>query len=296
MSLALAASVNQDGLIIATTALSGALLTRPSRASWWAAAVLLGLAAMAKPYLAVLALVFPATYPGPWRRDTLHGFLAACLPAAVWTAVMTAFVAVPFVRAPPEPAGPLWPGPPGTIFATNSPAEQLQTLLSAPQRLVTLPVRTLLAGWEVYWREFIGVLGTLDVLLPETTYVAWAAIIILAIGASLLLERSPPSSRTLRQIAVSDSVVLLSLLAAATTAFLLQYLSWTRVGATLIEGVQGRYFIPIAVFTIPLLQTFRRPRLWTTTAYAALASIVAAAVLANTVFLLLLTVFAYYIR
>jgi uncharacterized membrane protein len=296
MSLSLAASVNQDGLIIAAAALSAALLTRQTRAAWWAGAVLLGLAAMAKPYLALLAFALPVTYPGRLGRDALAGFLVGCVPAALWTAAMTAFVAVPFTREPPEPAGPLWPGPPGTIFSTNSPAEQLHILLASPLRLITLPVMTLQAGWEAYWREFIGVLGALDVLLPESVYALWARLVVLAIAGSLLLERPPPPARPLRPIATANAVILFSLVTAATTAFLLQYLSWTRVGAALIEGVQGRYFIPIAVFTLPLLQIPGRRRPWNVAGLAALTSIVSLGVLTDAVFLMLLTLFAYYTR
>ena len=36
------------------------------------------------------------------------------------------------------------------------------------------------------------------------------------------------------------------------TVFAFQYLTWTLPGATVIGGVQGRYFIPLALF-VPLM-------------------------------------------
>jgi uncharacterized membrane protein len=209
---------------------------------------------------------------------------------------MTALVATPFVRGPAEPAGPLWDGPPGTIFATTNPMAQLHVLLASPLRLVALPYRSLLAGWEHYWREFIGVLGSLDVLLPEPVYRTWAWIVILAVAGCLLFERQPPPPRTRVRCAIINGIILFSLAASSLTAFILQYLSWTRVGTALIDGVQGRYFIPVAVFGVPLLQLAGRPRLWNQLGLGAVATAVSVAVMSSAVFLMLLTVFAYYTR
>jgi uncharacterized membrane protein len=52
-----------------------------------------------------------------------------------------------------------------------------------------------------------------------------------------------------RGVAPARAVVIaLAAAAAATLAiFAAQYLTWTPVGATRIEGVQGRYFLPVAL-------------------------------------------------
>lgn len=44
-----------------------------------------------------------------------------------------------------------------------------------------------------------------------------------------------------------------ALLAAILLIFLLEYLSWTALGAGFVDGVQGRYFLPIALFLPCLL-------------------------------------------
>jgi uncharacterized membrane protein len=40
--------------------------------------------------------------------------------------------------------------------------------------------------------------------------------------------------------------------------FVIQYLSWTRPGAEIIDGVQGRYFIPLAAALALAVPGYRR--------------------------------------
>lgn len=260
MSLSLAASINQDGLVIACAALAGALLTRPERRAWWCAALLLDLAAMAKPNLLPLALLVPVLTPGGWRNNRARaglGFTLAAGPAAIWTAAMALFVATPFPRPPAQPGGPLWTGDLQRLFATTDPAAQLHILLEAPLRMITLPLAGLWEKGVWFWREAIGVIGTLDVVLPMPMYTAWTWALAAGLLAGLFESgRRPPDLRpTAAVIAVGGGVL------AVWAICILQYLSWTRVGADVVEGLQGRYLIPIAALALPVasLPILRRP-------------------------------------
>lgn len=251
MSLSLAASVNHDGLIIGCAALAGALLTRTAQWSWWGGAGSFALAAMAKPYLLPLALLLPATFPGGWRRkpgQAAAGLAVAALPAIIWGVLMAVFVAAPFVRGPAQPGGPLWSGPPGTLFGTTSPGEQLRILLAAPTRLLTMPAESVWTNWRWLWHEAIGVIGALDVVLPKELYTLWAWGLVASVLAGFFVS----SVRTGATSVLPVAAALLGAVASICCAYLLIYLSWTRVGEALIEGVQGRYFLPIAVLALPM--------------------------------------------
>ena len=87
-----------------------------------------------------------------------------------------------------------------------------------------------------YQQSFIGILGWLDTSLPVISYpLLW-----LGLGACALVSVSPP-------VGSADWGARCLLLLAATTSigliFLSQLVTWTAHPATVIEGVQGRYFV-----------------------------------------------------
>lgn len=256
----LAASINQDGNVIACAALAGSLLLpgkegKSGRRLWLSGCFLFGLAAMAKPFLLPLALIPLATVPGGFRRNvalTSGGLALAVLPALLWGGAMALFVAAPFIRGPALPAGPLWSGPAGTMFPTTNPAEQLHILLAVTSRLWRLPLDTA-ANDPWLWREIVGLLGTLDIALPDSLYDFWRPALAAAGLAGMMAcreqARTPNVALWLPLAALAGGILSIWLV------FILQYLSWTTVGLARIEGVQGRYFLPILVLAFPLLLT-----------------------------------------
>lgn len=295
MSLALAASVNQDGVVIACAALAAALLTRSSLRAWWFGVLLFGLAAMAKPFLLPLVLIVPATMPDGVRRApgrALAGVALALVPALAWGAAMATFVAAPFVRGPAQPGGPLYAGPPGTVFATTNPGEQLHILLADPYRLLSLPIDSAWDKGEWLWREVVGVLGTLDVLLPIDVYDWW----VWALGAALLAGLLANPFRLEGRRVLPGLAALLGLVCAVWMAYLLQYLSWTRVGDAVIDGIQGRYFIPVAALALPVLAFAEQPSRLGSALRTALSLPVVLIAVADVAILPLTVLNAYYIR
>lgn len=249
MAISLGASLNQDGLLIAVSALAAALASRgpedrPARLG--AAALICAVATVKLPYLVLAAMLLLPLGDGGWRALARRAGLVAliALPALAWTAYAMQAIAIPMVWGPYE-AGPLWPGPPGTVFDSTDPAAQLRVLAADPARLLTLPFRTI-AGDTWLARQAVGVLGWLAIPMPRWLYLLWGAAIGCAAGADGL-GRAPRGRLGWR---LADAgLLLLAALAGVVLIYLSQYLVWTRVGAARIDGPQGRYLLPL----VPML-------------------------------------------
>jgi hypothetical protein len=186
MSLSLGASCSQDGLLIATAALTAALLSRtgpsaPERWSWWLGAGALACVILAKPpYLPLAALLL---FPLPLRRADLAdpaamrarigAVLLASVPGVLWAACAAAWVSTPFLwpmtDAAPYVPGPLYTGDPSLRLWTTDPSRQLHILLAHPSLFLTLPLVHFQSSMWLIWfaATFIGLLGTLTVILPS---------------------------------------------------------------------------------------------------------------------------------
>ena len=247
MTLSLAASFNQDGLLIAGSALAASLASRPGPRRV-AAALIAIVAAVKLPYVPLAALLL--TGPGlSWRRAGLAS--ATALPALLWTATMLASVSAPVDR-PPHVPGPLWPGDPATIFSSTDPMAQLRVLLAEPARLVWLPASTLIHDpWLL--RQGIGVLGWLNVQLPESAYQAWMVALAGGLLADLLAARG-------QEVRMRDTLLIAAAAVASVWAiYISQYLTWTDVGLARINGPSGRYFLPLLPLAGLAMPSLRLP-------------------------------------
>lgn len=240
MSLALFASVSQDGPMIASGALAAVLLARAADAAGGrrgacltGGCIALALVGMARPAylpLVLLPLLVPRV-PLGWR---VGGTAAATGAIVTWIALTDRM----------------------TLFRPEAlqVARQMHAALAHPglwPAIAAGTIRVQLAHHLPYVQEFVGVLGWLDTPLPAPFYAVALAGLALALVLSL-----PPQPR----LAPGPRLLAGLLLAAAALAvFVLQYLSWSPVGASYVEGVQGRYFLPVAVFLPLVLPHLRRP-------------------------------------
>lgn len=110
-------------------------------------------------------------------------------------------------------------------FVAENPCEYIQALIS-----------TLMIWGESYCYQFIGVLGLLQIHLPRWFYYLYAFFILLG---SVWGE--------LRMTIYQRLGCWLAVFLVAIVIFFNQYLTWSSVGASMIDGVQGRYMIPLAV-------------------------------------------------
>lgn len=240
MSLALYAQITADGLLIATTALGCALICRarseerPMEA-WelFAAAACFASVGMTKPPYALFGLALLAV-DAPLRRRA--GAAIAILAVGVlWTLFTTLTVQTPLLRE----------------GANLDPGGQVARLLADPLRVADVARATLAANWTAYRMTVIGVLGWLDTPLPPGFYPAAWGMLAAAVAACASFG-APPAWRNL-----SWSVILLAagVFGAIHGAL---YITWNPVGAPIVEGVAGRYFLPVLLFLGLTLEGRRR--------------------------------------
>ena len=96
-------------------------------------------------------------------------------------------------------------------------------------------------------REWIGTLGWLNVHLPLWAYVIFGILIIV-----LLVSESPAfHPAAVRFWRIFFAAISMAVIGAIAVAL---YAQWNAVAATTINGIQGRYFIPVGILLLPALQ------------------------------------------
>lgn len=249
LSLSLAASVSQDGLLIAAAALAAACSTVVDRTrllaspAWWTMTVLVACIVLAKPpYLPFVILLFlPLARGARWRLPSEMrlrlGALATILSlAAAWTVLTVRVASAPIFRDPEE-AGPLWPGLRPAMFDRTDMAAQLFVLTGHPLRFLTLPLHSIWQHPEIL-SQMLSLLGWLNLRLPRELVIGWAAALICA-GLADVVGRDRTGGW------MDAALLLASSFAAVLLIYCSQYLSFTPVGWDWISGVQGRYFLPL---------------------------------------------------
>jgi uncharacterized membrane protein len=128
------------------------------------------------------------------------------------------------------------------------PGEQIAGVERHPVRFAAIAGRTVAGEWRGYVGGAIGLFGRSDIWLPRSVQFLYGAAMLW-----LLWMTGEPALTTLR-------VRLGAGLGVAGTAVLVvvsQYIFWTPAGASLVQGVQGRYFLPLLV---PLFVVLRRSK------------------------------------
>jgi uncharacterized membrane protein len=237
MSVALYSTLTNDGLLIVTTALGCAVICRAmhegrplQRMEVVAAAVCFALVGMTKLPYALLGLIFLAcsTERPRWRY-------AACAAVFGLSAAWTAWMALAVQTSITSPG------------LNVDAGDQLRWLAAHPMALFSVAGQTLKNNFDPYVHMFIGVLGWLDAGLPESYHrVAWP-VLGLALAASLSRGRNA----AWRWAPLLAAVILVALFGAIHAAL---YLTWNEVGASYVQGVQGRYFLPLAILGCLLVE------------------------------------------
>ena len=134
--------------------------------------------------------------------------------------------------------------PPGSA----NPAAQLAALMANPASIFAIIGNTIYLSTGTYAWEFIGRLAWNDIPLPPF-YLALAGI---SLAVCTLASMAGP--------AVARRHVLIGSMLATVGIFCLLFLDWTPPGSDHVEGVTGRYFIPIALFIGLALPTWQASR------------------------------------
>jgi len=262
MTLFLAPSLSIDGLIIASSILLTATLLDLARneqqpvklQAWFIIPGALALLALGKVvYCPLILLIFlsPKALFNQ-ERSRLYLFITSLSLAAIsyllwhWLTGKTGTAAVtniPFDYTNFQAKDQLLP-----LLDSK---KQLQFLQHYPGTIFTILSRTLQEQGKHYIESFIGLLGWLDTRLPIWIYISYPlALIVRAFG----------SRSNGKQILIEKSL-LTSIWALCSGGILLGfYLLATPVGNAIIGGIQGRYFIPIALpLLLALCAGYRNP-------------------------------------
>jgi uncharacterized membrane protein len=114
---------------------------------------------------------------------------------------------------------------------------QTEFILTEPFTALSAILNSLALNWKDYLLMFVGNLGWGDTPLPFSLICIYVFMLIL----TAILDKSEVKIKFKDKLVFS--LVFLSLF---TSIFVLEYLTWTPVGKTVVDGVHGRYFIPIA--------------------------------------------------
>ena len=233
-TLALACSASQDSLLLGACALTVALIdaittaARPAngREAILATALLISIASARPPYAGFLPLLLFLS-PTLTRRTKVL-LSASIVLTLAWCLFIALHVSV-------------------KLGGADMP-RQLVLMRQDPGLLPRILFHTLHHDAGALSEQFIGVLGWLDTSLPRPYIRAQTAILLLAALASHTAARP----RIFPAAGIAFAVA---------SIFILQFLTWTWPGQDLITGVQGRYFIPIALVCALALGVTARPRL-----------------------------------
>lgn len=119
-----------------------------------------------------------------------------------------------------------------------SPGEQMQFILSNPFHYLGIIVGTFLQDARIYFDQYIGQLGWLNINLPEPLRIVYFIAIMLIAFTDMPKQQS---------VSCRQKIVILSTgLAAVVMIATSLYMTTNQVGRTFIGGIQGRYFIPIS--------------------------------------------------
>jgi hypothetical protein len=254
MTMFLAGTVNQDGVLIPMTCLACAALTRGGRGFWWLALCLFVLVLGSKPPYILLLGVFLLPLRGLafWRR--VRNVALACVPLWLWIVLVVAFVAVPFDHPPYHP-GPLFAGQAEVMLYHSNPLANLHILLADPVRFITIPTATIYRNGIQTLREMIGVLGLLQIMLPNPLYTLWGLSFSLSVAGLLVCARPGPELPR-RPAAIAFLSVVTLIILTVWAIMIVQYMSWTLVGARHVQGFEGRYgliLLPFLILAVPWL-------------------------------------------
>jgi uncharacterized membrane protein len=239
LPLFLAGTLSADPVTIGLGLLATALLLRmmlaPAPITWRAvaatAACLAGVGLCKSVYVPIAALVFavPAgKFPSRQRRwhATLAILLATLLPAAGWSALANPMNAR-------QRGGP--------------PANQLHWIMQHPIAYTAVCGRTLERDGTAVLISTIGVLGWLDTVVGRGYTAGYFVLILwMTLNDADAAERI----RLLPRL-IAAAAVAVSLLAIATSIYML----WEKPGEPYLEGVQGRYALPLALLTAVVIRS-----------------------------------------
>ncbi|WP_431966466.1 DUF2142 domain-containing protein [Nocardia sp. bgisy134] len=156
---------------------------------------------------------------------------------------------------------------------TVKPGEQLGEILGDPLHFLNVFGDSIFYRDQRWFTQFFGELGFAYIDVPAIAVLACLLAFALSIG---IADRMNPRTATF----VRTLIVALTVAASVAMIYVTLYMSFTPVGYYIIDGVQGRYFVPLALIAFAALLRWMPLRLTDargkTPAWGAAVTIVAA--------------------
>lgn len=136
----------------------------------------------------------------------------------------------------------------GNVLSTGgvaSPKDQIVYVLHHPISYIKTIIRTIKISCKFYIKSFIGVLGWLDTFLPGYLIKSYVVFLI----AAGVISKNEKIIKTRTRVIFVLIAILISLLVISAL-----YVTFTAVGKPVVEGVQGRYFIPAGILFLLSLE------------------------------------------
>ncbi len=242
MSLSLASSVSADQLVLASIALAVAYyltLFDKQKLSMSEATIIIGsamvISLMKAPYSIVL-LMF-ALLPQRMFKDrkAYFAFLLSLVASILvfnfgWNYFVGTYSGAEVTRA-------MFPTLPA------NPGQQISSIVASPAVFLIKFVYSFFIQGSYYLSSMIGILGQGNLVLNSLVYFLYTILLTL----TLLLDSAEQKSIYWYHRLFSGGLII-SLIGFIS---IVMYLTWTAVGATLVRGVQGRYFLPL-LFLVPI--------------------------------------------
>lgn len=213
----------------------GANLNRVELAALLITALALPLCKPTYVLLALLIVLIPSSRLGlaGWSRALPWIFAAmGAIGFAIWMKI-----------AAPTGEGTSLMRPPHQWYTVH-PDEQLRHILGHPLDFLDTFGDSILRRDQEWFTEFFGELGFAYIDVPATTIVTCLLAFAVSVGIAERLS-APDFRRTL--------VVALTVAAGVAMIYVTLYMSFTPVAYFIIDGVQGRYFVPLAVLAFAVL-------------------------------------------
>ena len=239
MTVAQMASSSQDAMCFAVAALCVALLSRlntelPQRKRrlclLLSTTLLITIIAARTPYAALSLFFLYFAYSFRDRPilavECCVAFAATWIITILWSLYVAAYVSVPF-------------GLEGADWG-----EQARFILQSPLEWLGILAQSWYQRWNFYLGSFIGIVGYLDTKFP----IYYLSLTGLTLCLAFLMSYWPERRTFFRSLRDQALVPCLIVLGTIVGIFLVLYISWSPVQYPIIEGPQGRYFIPAALF------------------------------------------------
>ncbi|HWP44821.1 MAG TPA: DUF2142 domain-containing protein [Blastocatellia bacterium] len=131
------------------------------------------------------------------------------------------------------------------------PGAQIRFILDNPIRFLSFLYKTLICRGNFYFQSYIGLLGWIDTKLSVWTYTFYP---ILTAAACLIGSRSDKKRTDWKGAGIAGALTIIF----STLLILTMFMYWNPVGdaSPFMQGIQGRYFIPILpmiLLSLPIL-------------------------------------------